>query len=135
MEQRTEEQGPGGSGLEGILVVDDEDGVRHWIARVLSRAGYQVLQAGNGAAAVDVLRAHAPRIGLVLTDVFMPGRGGRDLAIVVRESYPQIPLVFMSGVTEDFGEGGGFGDDAVFLEKPFTEDEVLEVVRVRLARR
>ena len=135
MEQRTEGNGLEGSRSEGILVVDDEDGVRHWIGRVLSRAGYHVLQAGNGSAALDVLRAHAPRIDLVLTDVFMPGRGGRDLAMAVRESYPQIPLVFMSGVTEDFGEGGGFGDGAVFLEKPFTEEEVLEVVRVRLARR
>ena len=135
MQQRTEGQGLEGAWPEGILVVDDEDGVRHWLARVLSRAGYHVLQAGNGSAALDVLSAHAPRIDLVLTDVFMPGRGGRDLAMAVKESYPQIPLVFMSGVTEDFGEGGGFGEGAVFLEKPFTEEEVLEVVRVRLARR
>ncbi|HUH12410.1 MAG TPA: response regulator [Longimicrobiales bacterium] len=133
MQQRSEGRGLEGSWPEGILVVDDEDAVRRWVARVLTRGGYHVLEAGNGSAALDVLKAHAPRVDLVLTDVFMPGRGGRDLAMAVRGIYPQLRLVFMSGVTEDFGEGGGFGEGAVFLEKPFTEEELLRVVRDELA--
>lgn len=134
MSQQRKGQGRKDPRPEGILVVEDEDTVRQWVARLLDRAGYHVLQAGNGAAALDVLRTHATRLDLVLTDVFMPARGGRDLAMAVRDAYPRIQLVFMSGVTEDFGEGGGFGDGAVFLEKPFTEEELLRVVGAQLAR-
>lgn len=126
------ENGPKPS--QTILVVDDEHAVRTWVARVLVANGYRVLQADHGGEGLDVLDKHNGEVDLVLTDVFMPEHGGRDLAVAARERYPAVKIVFMSGYTEDLGEGGGFGPGAVFLQKPFPVEQLLDTVRSVLER-
>lgn len=128
----TESNGP--TTAQTILVVDDEHAVRAWVTRILVKSGYRVLQADDGGAALQVLDHHRGEVDLVLTDVFMPHHGGRDLAVATRERHPGVKLIFMSGYTEDFGEGGGFGPGALFLQKPFEADQLLDTVRAELQR-
>src|SRR5688572_1761791 len=84
-----------------ILVVDDDPGVREVAARVLRRAGYQVLQAAEGDEALEVARTHAGPLHLLLTDVVMPGMNGRELGQRMSEERPETRLLYMSAYTED----------------------------------
>src|SRR5688572_27395476 len=84
-----------------ILVVDDDQAVRQVAARVLQRAGYEVLQAGEGAEALRVAREHQGRLDLLLTDVVMPGMNGRELGERLAEERPETRLLYMSAYTED----------------------------------
>jgi signal transduction histidine kinase len=106
-----------------ILLVEDEPAVRAVALRVLERAGYRVLAATGGEAALR-LAAEEPSIDLVLTDVVMPGMGGAALAERLRAARPGIRVLFMSGYSADLPKGlaptgGGL------LEKPFTPAALL----------
>ena len=91
---------PIGAAGDTILVVDDEPDVRANVAEVLRGCGYQVLEAANAGAALDLLsRAHAP-IDLLLSDVVMPGMGGPDLADRIRIHSPNAGVLFVSGYSE-----------------------------------
>jgi CheY-like chemotaxis protein len=116
------------TGSETVLVAEDEEVVRRLIAQTLGRLGYTVLIAENGAVAIDVL-ANA-EVDLVLTDVVMPGKGGRELAAWVRKHRPGTRVVFMSG----YDSGGGDGEplDGPLLEKPFTAASLGAQVRAAL---
>jgi CheY-like chemotaxis protein len=117
-----------------ILVVDDDPGVRAVAARVLERAGYRVLQAGEGGEALQVARAHAGPLHLVLTDVVMPGMSGRELGQRMSEERPDTRLLYMSAYTEDEVILRGLRVAEVsFLSKPFTLDGLQSAVREALA--
>jgi CheY-like chemotaxis protein len=122
-------------GSGSILVVEDEPAVRELVVRILKRAGYSTFKAGS-AAEVDVLtEGGGPSLDLLITDVVLPGgRGGREVAAGIRLAQPDIPVLFMSGYTQDSavfdGSVGGYTD---FLEKPFTTDGLLDRVRAALS--
>lgn len=110
------------------LVVEDDGGIRLAIARLLTRAGYLVLQAENGVEGLDIVRNAHTRIDIVITDVWMPEMGGEAFAQTLRQERPHTPIVFISGKQPD-GEVQHIleNGEAVFLSKPFSR-EALEMV-------
>jgi len=119
-----------------ILVVDDDDGVRRFLAAGLPREGFAVSLAANGHEAADLLRACRPGIDAVLMDVQMPGRDGPDTLAALREQDPQVRCCFMSGDlgahTEDGLRKLGTGE---VLRKPFTMAEAGRALRAEIGRR
>ncbi len=116
-------------GTGTILVVEDEDAVRAFIREVLTGAGYRVLEAGNGARALETARAHEGTIDLLLTDVVMPEMGGRELHAALREERGEIGVIYMSGYTENAVHHNNILEPGLrFLEKPFTAEELLAAV-------
>jgi two-component system, cell cycle sensor histidine kinase and response regulator CckA len=112
------------SGSGTVLLVEDESAVRSLARAVLSRAGYQVLEAENGRDALRVWKEHRDRIQLVLTDVSMPLMGGRELARQIHVQAAGFPVLYMSGYTDEIGPE----DDAEgfpLLPKPFTPQALL----------
>ncbi len=110
---------------ETILVVEDEDAVRRLTQRILSRAGYVVVEAVGGAAAIAAWEAHEGEIDLLLTDVVMPGMSGKELA----DRLDVVP-VFMSGYTDDVVLRHGIeAGQPRLVQKPFDADTLLAAVR------
>jgi len=102
-----------------ILLVEDEPAVRSVTRRLLVRAGYDVLEACDGAEAIAIAERHPGPIHLVLSDMVMPGLDGRQVAEAVRARRPDVPVLLMSGYTERAlppGEGGR--QPTAFLAKP-----------------
>lgn len=121
---------PGAGGPTAvILVVDDDPAVRQVAARVLQRAGYRVLQAGEGVEALDVARGYPGRLDLLLTDVVMPGMNGRELSERLIEERPDTRLLYMSAYTEDEVILRGVRVGINFLYKPFSLEDLTEAVR------
>jgi two-component system, cell cycle sensor histidine kinase and response regulator CckA len=84
-----------------VLVVDDEANIRSNLRDCLQQLGYQVLTAETGRSALKICEDREGKVDLVLTDLVMPGQNGRELANDLAERYPDIPVLFMSGYTED----------------------------------
>lgn len=117
-------------GGETILVVEDEAAVRTLVRRILTRAGYTVVVASDGQDAVVQAEAHAGPLHLLLTDVVMPGLGGRAVADRVSELRPGIKVIYMSGYVDDAVVRVGVLLEGVnFLQKPFTLDGLTSKVR------
>jgi two-component system cell cycle sensor histidine kinase/response regulator CckA len=111
-------RGPGGT----ILVAEDDGPVRSMIRRSLAEAGFTVIEAANGRDALEKAAAE-PRLDALLTDLAMPEIGGRELARRLRETHPRIPVLFMSGYTDDeVMRRGLLESGATFLEKPFSPE-------------
>ncbi|MBL8727313.1 MAG: GAF domain-containing protein [Planctomycetes bacterium] len=112
-----------------ILLVEDEAPVRGLVQRALQRAGHTVLLASDGQSALAVARRHRGTIDLLITDVVMPGLGGRELAAALTAERPGLPVLFVSGF---FGEAGDLGTGADgplrLLEKPFAIGALLAAV-------
>jgi PAS domain S-box-containing protein len=118
------------SGGETILVVDDEEAVRSSTRRALERAGYTVVAATDGADALRLFTEHDGAVQLVITDVVMPGLGGRELVGRLKIMSPKLPVLFVSGYTEEgVRKQGVLEPGASYLEKPFTPDKLLRKVR------
>lgn len=115
---------------ETILVVEDEDGVRRLIERILSGAGYQVISAENGEDALLKADAHDGNIHLLVTDVVMPGINGRELATRLSTRHSLMRVLYTSGYTEDsILRAGVFNEAANFLAKPYSRDQLSAKVR------
>lgn len=125
-------------GNETVLLVEDEESIRSLALHLLSRQGYVVISAANGLEAlryVDELR-NDERIHVVVSDVVMPGMGGIELAQELARRGKHIPVIFMSGYTnEAIPLAEMFGREAPFLAKPFTVHQLGEIVRQTLDRR
>jgi len=118
---------------ETILVVDDEAGIRALIVKILRRERYRVLEAGSVAEAVAAAAAHGGPIQLLLTDVMLPDRNGRQLATQLLETRPGLKVVYISGFTDDDTvRSGAFPPGARFLQKPFTLGALMGTVREAL---
>ena len=118
-----------------LLVVDDEEMVRRLAAHMLVTLGFRVLVAGSGQEAVRLLRRGAHRIDGVVTDVAMPGIGGRELGETIAQCWPQIRVLYMSGFAAGRMVTEGSLDPAVpFIQKPFTSEQLGRKVREVLAR-
>ena len=109
-----------------IIVVEDEDAIRTLTHRILTRHGYQVVEAASPAAALEL----DVQPDLLLTDVVMPGMSGKDMADRMRESHPALPVLFMSGYTDNVMDRYGLdaAGDAL-LHKPFNAQQLLSAVQ------
>jgi CheY-like chemotaxis protein len=116
-------------------VVEDEDHLRAVIRRLLQGAGYGVLEAGNGASALQALESFDHNVELVLTDLRMPVMDGRQLAATLARLRPSLPVVVMSGYTAQLMDMRLVSPHLAFLAKPFRNDELLAMVRGQLERR
>jgi signal transduction histidine kinase/ActR/RegA family two-component response regulator len=132
-EARPERSAPGPAshqGTETILLVEDEEMLRGLLKNVLEARGYTVLQAAHGEEAIRVCERRGSEIRLLLTDVVMPVKSGRELADWVRAHHPHIRLLYMSGYTEDAVLRHGVeADGAHFIQKPFATDALAQKVR------
>lgn len=116
--------------MQTVLVVDDEASMRSIVCDVLEAAGYRVLEAANGAAALArAATAEAP-VDLVLTDLAMPGMDGLTLVRHLRAAHPDLRVLIMSGLPEP--DQAGVARET-FLQKPFTSDALEQAVREALA--
>jgi PAS domain S-box-containing protein len=117
-------------GDETILLVEDEDVVRRMARLILESRGYRVLEAREGEAALRVFCEHASQIDLMVTDVIMPGMSGRMLAERVAVLSPDLPVLYMSGYTDDaIVRHGLLGDQLEFIQKPFAPELLTRKVR------
>ena len=121
-------------GTETVLLAEDEDAVRRLVQRALELHGYSVLPARSGEEAEQIERAHLGPIHLLITDVVMPGMGGRELADTIKSRRPQLKILYMSGYTNDevVRHGVTLARDA-FLQKPFTPSGLVAMVRAAFA--
>ncbi|MDB4907436.1 MAG: hybrid sensor histidine kinase/response regulator [Gemmatimonadetes bacterium] len=121
------------SGTETVLLVEDEQEVRRIASRILAARGYSVLEAKDGGEALALLAGGDVRVDLLLTDAIMPGISGPELAVAVSSIAPGMPVVVMSGYTDDeLMRRGDLGVEHVFLHKPFTSVGLLTAVREAL---
>jgi CheY-like chemotaxis protein len=118
---------------ETVLLVEDEDQVRHLTRMLLARQGYRVLEASSGSAALALAREYRERVDLLLTDVVMPQMSGPDLAREVRSAHPEIKVLFMSGYTDNaIALQGSLPASTPFVQKPFTSATLQRKVREAL---
>ena len=116
-----------------VLVVEDEEGVRHLIIDLLTRAGYRVLEAANAQEALTIAAEHRDEIHLLLTDVVMPGLSGRKLADRLRDLHPKAKVLLVSGYSELVGPTEPLDKAIRYLQKPFTPEHLMRVVSETLA--
>jgi PAS domain S-box-containing protein len=118
------------AGSETILLVEDDNSVRDLAQRVLEMRGYTVLPALHGADALRIASGRDIRIDLVVTDVVMPGMNGREFVEALHGRAPGIPVLYMSGYTNDDIIRRGLTDSSVaFLQKPFSAKSLTSLVR------
>ncbi|HEY1582650.1 MAG TPA: ATP-binding protein [Chthoniobacterales bacterium] len=119
------------TGIETILVLEDEVGVRHLSVRLLRNLGYEVLEAAHGNDAKRLIsKRHAPKVDLVLTDMVMPEMSGRDFANWLHEISPETKVIFISGYLEESLHPRDRREPGMcFLPKPFSADQLAGKVR------
>lgn len=118
-----------------VLVVEDEDPLRYAIRRLLQNEGYTVLEARNGANALELLAGtEASGVKLVLTDLRMPVMDGRQLAAALARVRPSLPIIFMSGFTAQLMDLRLVSPHLPFLAKPFRNDDLLATIRSQLGQ-
>jgi CheY-like chemotaxis protein len=123
-----------GSGT--VLLVEDEPAVRALARGILTRAGYEVLEAGDGVDALAASARFAGAIPLVVTDVVMPRMSGRELVERLVAARPDIKVLYMSGYTDDtIVHHGVLERDAAFVQKPLTPEALTAKVREVLGSR
>ena len=117
-------------GSETVLLVEDDEMVRNMALKILNRYGYTVLYPTDGQEALRICREHEGPIHLMLTDVVMPGMGGRNLAEQAQVVRPDLKVLFMSGYTDNAIVHHGVLEEGIaFLKKPFTPEGMARKVR------
>jgi two-component system, cell cycle sensor histidine kinase and response regulator CckA len=118
------------TGTGTVLLVEDEDPVRLFSARALRNKGYKVIEAKSGEAALEVISSGGEKVELLITDVVMPRMDGPSLVKHVRELYPEMRVIFISGYTEDaFRKRLHSDGDIHFLPKPFSLKQLATKVK------
>jgi len=121
---------PEKGGCETVLLVEDEESVRELVRVTLSSRGYKVLEAEDGESGLRLAADTQGQIDILVTDVMMPGIGGRELATKLSAIRPGICVLFLSGYTEDVVvTPGALGPGTAFLQKPFTLQHLAKKVR------
>ena len=118
-------------GSETVLVVEDEVAVRRLTETILTRYGYHVLEAANGAEAIAIAKKDSGEIHLLLTDMILPGLNGQEVFEALRAHRPRLRVLFMSGYTDDVvGPRRGVLDPKLaHIPKPFGQEAL--VVKIR----
>ena len=117
-------------GTETVLLVEDEESVRQLVRETLTTKGYRVVEAENGEAGLAAAVQHQGKIDLVITDVVMPGMGGRELVKQLAKARPETKVLYLSGYTEDaIVSDGTIEIGTAFLQKPFTLQNLSRKVR------
>ncbi|MFZ0860388.1 MAG: PAS domain S-box protein [Candidatus Sulfotelmatobacter sp.] len=117
-------------GTETVLLVEDEESVRQLVRETLAAKGYRVMEAENGESGMAAAAQHDGKIDLVITDVVMPGMGGRELVKQLAQTRPETKVLYLSGYTEDaIVSEGTIESGAAFLQKPFTLQNLSRKVR------
>ncbi len=114
--------------VQRVLIVDDEEPVREFVARALTHAGYETQQADDGLTALDVLDQN--RFDLVITDIVMPGMDGIALALKLAKEQPDLRILLMTGYAAE--KQRAYGLDSFIHEvvgKPFTLKQIIDAVR------
>jgi PAS domain S-box-containing protein len=118
------------NGCETVLLVEDEESVRELVQVTLSARGYKVLEAANGEDGLRMAAEVEGPIDILVTDVMMPGMGGRELAKRLCIMRPEMCVLYLSGYAEDaVASPGGLGPGSAFLQKPFTLQSLAKKVR------
>ena len=126
---------PNSRSLGRILVVEDEDAVRSVVMRTLQAEGYEVLGAREAREALRELDEVGGAVNAVLTDIVMPGTGGRQLAAELTRRYRRIPIIWMSGNAREAElQKGELSRDEPFLHKPVSTDLLLQTVAQAIER-
>jgi two-component system, cell cycle sensor histidine kinase and response regulator CckA len=129
----SEDAAPASTGNKTILVVEDEEAVRMFTARVLEELEYTVVEAANGCEALKEVSIRPGGFDLIIADLLMPQMGGRQLVESARtfaDPSCDIRVLFMSGYTdEDIIDDPAFGSEVAFLQKPFTVEILARTVR------
>ena len=122
-------------GSETVLVIEDDRDVRNMVTRILSNQGYATLEAANGDDAIRVFDEHKNTINLVILDVVMPGKNGKEVFDEIARIGPGVKAIFMSGYTGDILIDKGVEKETVdFLQKPLSVTTLLTKVREVLDR-
>ena len=117
-------------GSETVLLVEDEESVRQLVRETLTVKGYRVIEAENGEAGLAAAARHGGKIDLVITDVVMPGMGGREMVKHMTDTRPETKVLYLSGYTEDaILSEGTIESGTAFLQKPFTLQNLSRKVR------
>jgi len=118
------------AGERTVLVVEDDNSVRSLVRRVLETSGFTVISASSGVEALALCDRQQHKIDLLLTDVIMPQMSGRDLAGHIRERYPDMQVLFMSGYTSNAIANNGVLEPGMnFIGKPFTAADLSEKIQ------
>lgn len=118
-----------------VLLVEDEEGVRSFAARALKRQGYDVVEAGSGVAALEVMAECNNNVDIVVSDVVMPEMDGPTLLKELRKQNPDLKIIFISGYpNEAFEESLGSGQQFAFLPKPFSLPQLAAKVKEELSK-
>jgi two-component system cell cycle sensor histidine kinase/response regulator CckA len=119
---------PDGSGI--VLVVEDDARVRNVVCRLLAAHGYDVLEARNGRAALEILQDEGQRVDLVVSDLVMPEMDGPSMVARARQLRPRLKVLYMSGYTEHAAvKGPTLQPSDPFIQKPFTITDMAATVR------
>ena len=121
-------------GHETLLIVEDEDSVRNLVASALRHDGYELLLATSAEEALRLDEQHTGPIDLLLTDAIMPGKSGIELATAMAARRPGLPVIIMSGYTEEMLTGTALDKPISLLQKPFTPRELRRRIRDVLDR-
>ena len=117
------------TGKATILLVEDEDAVRMFASRALKNKGYNVYEANSGVSALEVMETMPEKIDLLISDVMMPQMDGPTLVAKIREDYPKLKVIFISGYAEDALDENIAREDFLFLPKPFSLKQLAEQVK------
>ncbi|MCU1381613.1 MAG: putative Hybrid sensor histidine kinase, partial [Acidobacteria bacterium] len=121
-------------GQETLMIVEDEPSVRNMVASALRHDGYHLLLAGSAEEALVAADEHEGPIDLLLSDAMMPGKSGIELAALMTARRPGIPVIIMSGYTEETLDVPGLKEPIALLHKPFTPRELRRRIREVLDR-
>jgi CheY-like chemotaxis protein len=116
-------------GDETVLLAEDEDGVRELVRKVLTDHGHTVLEARHGRDALMLAERYERPIQLLVTDVVMPEMGGGELARRLLERRPDLRVLYVSGYTNDELLRRGIPSGTLFVQKPFTSEDLMRRVR------
>lgn len=115
-----------------VLVVDDDEGVRSFVARALQHAGYEVVSASSSREALRLIGAR-PRFDVFVLDVMMPGMSGEELAYRVRSRDPDAKILYVTGFSDRlFGDSTSLAANEAFLDKPVTTSGLCDAISLLL---
>lgn len=124
-----------GEDMPHLLIVDDQDGVRRYAARILRQDGFTVHEAADGAEALELIQSGTAPVELVVSDIIMPRLNGVELLRALAVSHPHIPVILMSAYAQAELAGMGVVSPCGVLPKPFPAERLIQEVRRCMGKR